>query len=85
MCKNVVEYCYKLGKEAVFMPYEGYTEKRKASNKRYMDKLTRITLWLKPEEKKIIEDQAAAAGKKTSEYIKDILLPLRVKNQEKEK
>ena len=50
-----------------------------------MDKLTRITLWLKPEEKKIIEDQAAAAGKKTSEYIKDILLPLRVKDQEKEK
>ena len=37
------------------MPYEGYTEKRKASNKRYMDKLTRITLWLKPEEKKITE------------------------------
>ena len=67
------------------MPYEGYTEKRKASNKRYMDKLTRITLWLKPEEKKIIEDQAATAGKKTSEYIKDILLPLRVKDQEKEK
>lgn len=63
------------------MPYEGYTEKRKASNKRYMDKLTRITLWLKPEEKKLIEDQAKAAGKKTSEYIKDIILPLRVKDQ----
>lgn len=64
------------------MPYEGYTEKRKASNKRYMDKLTRITLWLKPDEKKFIEDQAAAAGKKTSEYIKDIIMPLRVKDQE---
>jgi uncharacterized protein (DUF1778 family) len=47
-----------------------------------MDKLTRITLWLKPEEKKLIEDQAKAAGKKTSEYIKDILLPLRTKESE---
>ena len=64
------------------MPYEGYTEKRKASNKRYMDKLERITLWLKPSEKRYIEEQAAAAGKKTSQYIKEIILPLRVEDQE---
>lgn len=51
-----------------------YTEKKKASNKTYMDKLTRITLWLKPEEKKIIEDLAASEGKSVNQYIKDRIL-----------
>ncbi len=60
------------------MSYEGYTEKRKASNKNYLDTKERITLWLSKEEKQELEARAAAAGKKTGTYIKDIILPNRV-------
>ena len=56
------------------MPYEGYTEKRKASNKAYMDNLARVTLWMKPEEKKIIEEKAREAGKSVNQYIKEKVL-----------
>jgi uncharacterized protein (DUF1778 family) len=56
------------------MGYNGYTEKKKESNKRYMDKLQRISLWLTPEEKQLIEDKAAAAGKSVNKYIKDLIL-----------
>ncbi len=56
------------------MGYNGYTEKRKASNKKYMDKLARCTIWITPEEKKIIEQKAAAAGKSVNQYLKDLAL-----------
>lgn len=56
------------------MGYNGYTEKRKASNKKYMDQLARVVVWLKPEEKTIIEQKAAAAGKSVNQYIKDLAL-----------
>lgn len=56
------------------MSYEGYTEKRKASNKTYMDNLARVTLWMKPEEKKIIEEKAREAGKSVNQYIKEKVL-----------
>lgn len=48
-----------------------YTEKKKESNKRYMDKLSRVTVWCTPEEKQIMEDRAKAAGKSLNQYIKD--------------
>lgn len=54
------------------MPYEGYTEKRKASNKAYMDKLKRCVVWVTPEEKKQIEDNAKNAGKSVNQYLKDL-------------
>lgn len=53
------------------MGYNGYTEKKKESNKKYMDKLARISLWLTPEEKAEIERKAAAEGKSLNRYIKD--------------
>lgn len=53
------------------MGYNGYTEKKKESNKKYMDKLARISLWLTPEEKAAIERKAAAEGKSLNQYIKD--------------
>jgi predicted HicB family RNase H-like nuclease len=56
------------------MGYNGYTDKKKESNKRYMDKLQRISLWLTPKEKQIIEEKAAASGKSVNKYIKDLLL-----------
>lgn len=53
------------------MGYNGYTEKKKESNKKYMDKLARISLWLTPEEKAAIEKKAAAEGKSLNQYVKD--------------
>ena len=56
------------------MGYNGYTEKRKASNKKYMDKLSRTVIWTTPEEKKQIEAKAHAAGKSVNQYLKDLAL-----------
>lgn len=56
------------------MGYNGYTEKKKVSNKKYMDSLKRISVWCTPEEKKIIEEKAKAAGKSVNQYIKDSIL-----------
>lgn len=52
------------------MSYEGYTEKRKASNKRYMDKQARVVVWCSPDDKKEIETAAAAANESVNGYIK---------------
>lgn len=52
------------------MAYAGYNEAKKASNKRYMDKLQRVVLWTTPEEKKTIEEKAAAAGLSVNQYVK---------------
>lgn len=56
------------------MPYEGYTEKRKETNKRHMDKLKRVVIWCYPEEKARIEQKAQAAGMTVNAYCKEILL-----------
>ena len=56
------------------MTYKGYTEARKESNKKYMEKQARVVLWMKPEEKQTLEDRAAAAGKSINQYIKDLVL-----------
>lgn len=56
------------------MGYNGYTEKRKASNKKYLAKFAEIRIRILPEEKKIIEQKAAAAGKSVNQYLKDLAL-----------
>lgn len=56
------------------MGYNGYTEKKKATNKAYMDKLARCVVWVTPEEKKIIEEKAKEAGKSINQYLKDLAL-----------
>lgn len=53
------------------MGYNGYTEKKKESNKRYMEKLTRCTIWLSPEEKQQIERKAAEQGKSVNQFLKE--------------
>lgn len=55
------------------MGYNGYTEKKKASNKKYLDKLTRLYIWLTPEEKRIIEKEAADAGISINQLVKNRL------------
>ncbi len=64
----------KTQKEGEKMGYNGYTEKKKASNAKYMEKLTRIALWLKPDEKKIIEEKARKENKSVNQFLKDLAL-----------
>ena len=55
------------------MGYNGYSESRKNANKAYMEKQARVTIWMKPEEKKDIEERAKAAGKSVNQYIKELI------------
>ena len=54
--------------------YVGYNDAKKASNKKYMDKLARIVLWISPEEKAEIEKRATAAGLSVNQYCKNLVL-----------
>jgi uncharacterized protein (DUF1778 family) len=53
------------------MAYNGYTEKKKASNKRYLDKLIKPTIRMTPEEKEIIENGAIKANKSFNRFMID--------------
>lgn len=55
------------------MGYNGYTAKKKASNKRYMDKLTRIAVWVYPEEKEEIQRRAREQNISVTELVKKAL------------
>ena len=48
-----------------------YTEKRKESNKRYKEKLTRSDVWLTPQEKEDAKQKAKAEGKSLNAYIRN--------------
>ncbi|MCI6516252.1 MAG: DUF1778 domain-containing protein [Lachnospiraceae bacterium] len=56
------------------MGYNGYTEKRKACNERYLAKLVKPTIRMTEEEKKIIEKAAISAGKSFNRYMIDCAL-----------
>lgn len=56
------------------MGYNGYTEKRKASNERYLAKFVKPTIRMTEEEKKIIEKAAISAGKSFNRYMIDCAL-----------
>lgn len=56
------------------MGYNGYTEKRKASNEKYLAKLVKPTIRMTPEEKRIIEEKAIKAGKSFNRFIIDCAL-----------
>lgn len=56
------------------MGYNGYTEKKKASNERYLAKLVKPTIRMTEEEKKAIEVRAAEAGKSFTRYVVDCAL-----------
>lgn len=56
------------------MGYNGYTDKRKASNKKYLSKFINVTFRVTPEEKKKIEERAQKEGKSVNQFIKDAVL-----------
>lgn len=56
------------------MGYNGYTEKRKKSNEKYLAKFVKPTIRMTPEEKNIIEKAAIEAGKSFTRYIVDCAL-----------
>ncbi len=51
-----------------------YTKAQAASAKKYLAQFAEIRIRLQPEEKKIIEEKAAKAGKSVNQYIKDLAL-----------
>lgn len=51
------------------MGYNGYTEKKKQSNARYLNKLESFIVRISPEGKKELELAAAAAGKSRNAFI----------------
>lgn len=56
------------------MGYNGYTEKKKASNEKYLAKLVKPTVRMTAEEKRIIEHGARQAGKSFNRFIIDCAL-----------
>lgn len=56
------------------MGYNGYTDKKKKSNEKYLQKFANIKMRVLPEEKRIIEEKAKKAGKSVNRYIKDLAL-----------
>lgn len=56
------------------MGYNGYTEKRKKSNEKYLAKFVKPTIRMTPEEKRIIEQAAIKAEKSFTRYIVDCAL-----------
>ena len=55
------------------MAQRKYDEKRKQSNKKYMDSLTRATIWLTPEEKAILKERADKEKKSVNSYLRNLL------------
>ena len=56
------------------MSYNGYNESKKRCNERYLAKFVKPTIRMTEEEKKIIENAAAKAGKSFNRYIIDSAL-----------
>lgn len=55
------------------MAQRKYDEKRKQSNKKYMDSLTRATIWLTPDEKAILKERADKEKKSVNSYLRNLL------------
>jgi uncharacterized protein (DUF1778 family) len=53
------------------MGYNGYTEKRKKSNEKYLAKFVKPTIRMTPEEKEIIENSAIKANKSFNRFMID--------------
>ena len=63
------------------MGYNGYTEKKKASNEKYLAKFVKPTVRMTAEEKKIIEQGARQAGKSFNRFMIDCALEVVEKNR----
>ncbi len=51
------------------MGYNGYTEKKKASNERYLSKLSNIVLRMKPDYKELIDRASEQRGLSRNAFI----------------
>ncbi len=67
------------------MGYNGYTEKRKASNERYLKKFEKPTVRMTPEEKRIIEQGARSSGKSFTRFMVDCALEVAERMGEEQK
>lgn len=56
------------------MGYNGYTEKKKASNEKYLAKLVKPTVRMTAKEKQIIEQGARQVGKSFNRFMIDCAL-----------
>ena len=56
------------------MGYNGYTEKKKASNERYLSNFEKPTIRMTKEEKKIISEAAEKIGKSFVRFMVDASL-----------
>lgn len=65
-----------------------YTEKRKESNKRYKSQLSRVDVWLTPEEKITLKAKAQEENKSLSGYLRSCAglneTPIKKNEQNKE-
>lgn len=53
------------------MGYNGYTDKKKASNEKYLAKFVKPTIRMTEEEKRIIEQAAMSTGKSFNRFMID--------------
>ena len=60
---------YNTVKGGFYMGYNGYTEKKKITNKRYLDKLESFIVRISPDGKKELERAAAEEGKSRNAFI----------------
>ena len=73
LCIIRIVSCEKCGYNTVKggfdMGYNGYTEKKKITNKRYLDKLESFIVRISPDGKKNLERAAAESGKSRNAFI----------------
>lgn len=60
---------YNTVKGGFCMGYNGYTQKKKITNKRYLDKLESFIVRISPEGKKELERAASTSGKSRNAFI----------------
>ena len=53
------------------MGYNGYTDKKKLSNQRYLSKVTRASIILTKEEKEMLTNKAKSEGKSLNNYLRN--------------
>ncbi|AOZ97904.1 plasmid mobilization protein [Butyrivibrio hungatei] len=55
------------------MGYNGYTDKKRASNKKYMEQLSRRAFYLTKEENEDLKARADKSGKSVNSFIRNAL------------
>ena len=71
-------------KVVVHLGYNGYTEKRKASNEKYLANFVKPTIRMTEEEKRTISRGAREAGKSFNRFMVDCALEIAERNGSEE-